>query len=277
MATSKSISRFRSCFHTLSALLISSAHSGKLVRSLELLLKPLPVNNDNTYKLAKEYPSLLVQFYSKNLLNKFHWVPSYASTHTLSKPSATYLSGLAAFPLPSWPFLLPGDDLQIFEHLQAYLSAYHPSIRCLITANHKVEMSVNSESIILELDSVNSTTIIRADYTNTLDDYSETVYFNGSSSTVVLKSSCNSLSKPKAIFDQQEVPKSVYKGPLIPLNFQFSTSTHYCTLEFYSQLNLDSVSPILQASFESSETECVQKSRTLINNLFNSFNIPSIL
>ena len=117
-------------FHQLlSGLFISSASDGKLVHSLDLVLKPKIIPAGQIADLNAATKDLLMCRFKNSLTGNVEWCSHRHQNLIKGDCEAYALSGLSAFPLPVWPFFGHNNpSLNVFRHLAEFLPAYHPSL-----------------------------------------------------------------------------------------------------------------------------------------------------
>ena len=123
----------KSVHRILSGLLISSAESRRLVDTLDLMLKPRIIDKNTVNKLNSKQKQFLLVSYQLPNANKFEWVLANHTRFIDRDPKAYALSGLAALPLPVWPFFGDNPSLDARVHFAHYLNAYHPELLCKIS------------------------------------------------------------------------------------------------------------------------------------------------
>lgn len=113
----------------LSGLFVSSASDGKLVNSLDLVLRPKSVSAGKVAELNSATKDLLMCRFKNSLTGDMEWCSHRHQKLMKGAFEAYALSGLSAFPLPVWPFFgHTNASLNVFKHFEEFLTAYHPSL-----------------------------------------------------------------------------------------------------------------------------------------------------
>lgn len=123
------------CHELLSGLFISSAQQARLCPSLDLILNPVDLSQKQVTALSDDEKSLvLAAVPSESTGSGPQWVKLDSLKFFPGLPVRYVMSGLAALPLPVWPFYLRGD-LSAAAHLESFLSAYFPVFDSEATKN----------------------------------------------------------------------------------------------------------------------------------------------
>ncbi|MDB4682081.1 hypothetical protein OAE68_00200 [Synechococcus sp. AH-551-A10] len=136
-------------FHQLlSGIFISCSSDGKISNSLEFLLNPKHIPKEKVAGLQDHLRRMLMCAFRNPSSGNIEWA-SYKHYKLMSGDCVQYaLSALTALPLPVWPFF--GDNnpnLNVFCHLDNYLSAYHQDVKVISRSESSIKVSNGKETL----------------------------------------------------------------------------------------------------------------------------------
>ena len=194
----------------ITGLLVSSAQQSTLADTLKLLLRPKIVDVEAAKLLDGKQKQLLLAGFQYGGQDDLQWSSAKYVTLVRRDLKVFAISGLAAFPLPIWPFFGNNPKLDAISHFIDYATAYHPGVTCS-RCHSGIQVRKGNASGILYYSSDLSLILSAAGN----DEVFEVSIFSNQMGAMIFKRSMCSAGYPiKEAFSSSELSKLQYSGSL---------------------------------------------------------------